>query len=91
MDWPVGLTERAEAIARELSRFSTSIHVAECSIFFENIYFENLVLTNCNHEFHAECIQRAIETMGSNCSICRRQISVLYRPILKLRLAEMFV
>lgn len=51
--------------------------MSECSICQENI--TNIYKTNCNHEFHKECLEEWIQTCKNNgnlvsCPICRQEI-----------------
>ena len=49
----------------------------ECSICFEDIYRENIFVTDCGHNFHKDCIEEALR-LKSNCPNCRNVIHSLF-------------
>jgi hypothetical protein len=59
------LNERYTRIIQDISK-------DDCSICLENINSDPLKILDCNHIFHAKCIDQCIEL--TSCPICRREI-----------------
>ena len=46
----------------------------ECPVCYETINYKNEVITNCNHTFCKECIEK-LSNMTSNCPYCRTELA----------------
>jgi hypothetical protein len=56
----------------------------ECPICFNEVTYENIQKTNCNHEFCKECLTKTIKGFAnrrskSKCPICRMNIETIYQ------------
>ncbi len=53
----------------------------KCCICLENIKFDNLVITNCNHYYCKKCITNSVQ-YSRKCCICRSNVKNLTIPVL---------
>lgn len=46
----------------------------ECPICYEDITFDNIIFTNCNHSFHYTCLSKWFINDNITCPMCRKDI-----------------
>ena len=56
----------------------------ECPVCLENLQYNNIQKTNCNHEFCKECLTNTIKSYGNRrnnakCPLCRSNIELIYQ------------
>lgn len=54
--------------------------MVECTICFQTINNNNIVKTDCEHEFHSSCFLTNIVCNGFNCPSCRKKLISLKHP-----------
>ncbi|XP_065659135.1 phosphatidylinositol 4-phosphate 5-kinase-like [Hydra vulgaris] len=53
----------------------------DCSVCLENVLYNDMIQTKCNHIFHYKCILLAISECGGPCPVCRSPVFQVYSTV----------